>query len=276
MGEYMNGVSFWKMSGSGNDFIIIDNRDLSIDKSNIREIISKICRRAVSVGADGVIFIEPSQKADFKWDFYNSDGSIAEMCGNGSRCASRFCFLNGITGKNIKFESLAGIIEAEVTEGTNVKVKLTKPFDLKLDLKIPLKDRTFEASFVNTGVPHVAIEVEDIESFDVKRYGNQIRFHELFSPKGTNVNFYKILPDNSIKIRTYERGVEDETLACGTGSAAVAFILHKKSKLKSPVELETSGGMRLFIHLSDNDDIYLEGEARVVYKGVITEEAYKY
>ncbi len=272
----MDNVSFWKMSGSGNDFIIIDNRDLSIDKTNIREIIAKICRRSLSVGADGVIFIEPSDKVDFKWDFYNSDGSTAEMCGNGSRCAARFCYLNGITGKNIKFESIAGIIEAEITSDSNVKVKLTKPQDLKLDFEIPLADKVFKASFVNTGVPHVVIEIDDLDNFDVKRYGNQIRFHELFSPKGTNVNFFKVLPDKTVKIRTYERGVEDETLACGTGSAAVAFILHKKSILQSPVNLITSGGMKLTIHITNDNDIYLEGEARVIYKGTLTKEAYKY
>lgn len=276
MGLSMDNVSFWKMSGSGNDFIIIDNRNLSIDKTNIREIIAKICRRSLSVGADGVIFIEPSNKADFKWDFYNSDGSTAEMCGNGSRCAARYCYLNGITGKKIKFESIAGIIEAEITSDTNVKVKLTKPQDLKLDFEIPLEEKVFVGSFVNTGVPHVAIEIEDLNNFDVKRYGKQIRFHELFSPKGTNVNFYKVLPDNTVKIRTYERGVEDETLACGTGSAAVSFILHKKSILTPPINLITSGGMRLIIHISNSDEIYLEGEARVIYKGILTEEAYKY
>lgn len=272
----MDGVSFWKMSGSGNDFIIIDNRTLFIDKTDFRNTVAKICKRSMSVGADGVILIEPSNKVDFKWDFYNSDGSTAEMCGNGSRCAARFCYENGISGKQMKFESLAGIIEAEITGCSSVKVKLTRPSDLKLDIEIPLTDLPLNGSFVNTGVPHIAIEVEDIDNFDVKKYGREIRFHKLFSPKGTNANFYKILPDKTVKIRTYERGVEDETLACGTGSAAVAFILHKKSILKSPVELITTGGMKLIIHIDVDDNVYLEGEARLVYKGTLTEEAYKY
>ncbi|MCX8084963.1 MAG: diaminopimelate epimerase [Calditerrivibrio sp.] len=271
----MNGVSFWKMSGSGNDFIIIDNRSLSIDKSNIRDTIGKICKRSLSIGADGVIFIEPSEIVDFKWDFYNSDGSNAEMCGNGARCAARFCYLNGITGKEIRFESLAGIIEAEITTGYNVKVKLTRPQDLILDKTISIENRDFFYSYVNTGVPHIVIQVDDLNDFDVKKYGRLLRFHENFSPKGTNVNFIKILPDNKIKIRTYERGVEDETLACGTGSAAAAYILYKKKVTPSPVNLITSGGMQLTIHL-ENETLFLEGEARVIYKGVIHEESYKY
>jgi len=164
----MDGVSFWKMSGSGNDFIIIDNRTLFIDKTDFRNTVAKICKRSMSVGADGVILIEPSNKVDFKWDFYNSDGSTAEMCGNGSRCAARFCYENGISGKQMKFESLAGIIEAEITGCSSVKVKLTRPSDLKLDIEIPLTDLPLNGSFVNTGVPHIAIEVEDIDNFDVK------------------------------------------------------------------------------------------------------------
>lgn len=271
----MNNLKFWKMSGSGNDFIIIDNRNLTFPKNNVRDFISKICKRSLSVGADGVIFIEPSNIVDFKWDFYNSDGSTAEMCGNGSRCAVRYCYLNGITGKKVQFETLAGIIEAEITEDTRVKVKLTNPIDYKPELDIKLSDTTFQAGFVNTGVPHVVIETDNIDNLDITKYGREIRFHENFSPKGTNVNFCKVLKDNLVKIRTYERGVEGETLACGTGSAAVAYILNKKNKVKTPVNLITSGGMELIIHVM-GDDLYLEGEARVIYKGELTEEAYKY
>jgi diaminopimelate epimerase len=271
----MQEISFWKMSGSGNDFIIIDNRQLLFPKDDVRNFVAKVCRRSLSVGADGVIFIEPSDKFDFKWDFYNADGSTAEMCGNGSRCAARFCYLNGITGKKVQFESIAGIINAEITEGANVKVKLTKAKDCKFDFPIDADNDVFKGSFVNTGVPHTVIETDDIEGFDVKKYGHIIRFHPLFSPKGTNVNFYKINSNNIVRLRTYERGVEDETLACGTGAAATAYILNKKGKVGSPVSIHTSGGMELKIHL-EGDDIFLEGEARVIYKGLLTEEAYKY
>lgn len=268
-------IPFWKMSGSGNDFIIIDNRDLKFPKDDVRNFVAKICRRSLSVGADGVIFIEPSDKADFRWDFYNSDGSTAEMCGNGSRCAARYAFLNKIAGDKITFESIAGIISAEITNDTRVKVKLTKPQDFKKDITIEALDKVFNSFFVNTGVPHAVIEVDDIETFDVKKYGNCIRFHSTFAPKGTNVNFCKIVGENRVKIRTYERGVEDETLACGTGSAAVAYVLNMCGKVLSPVKLTTSGGMELIIHI-EGENIFLEGEARIIYKGTLTNEAYEY
>ncbi|MCA1933546.1 MAG: diaminopimelate epimerase [Calditerrivibrio sp.] len=271
----MKDLPFWKMSGSGNDFIIIDNRQLTFTKKDVRKFVSKVCKRSLSVGADGVIFIEPSDKADFKWDFYNSDGSTAEMCGNGSRCAARYAFLNGISGDKVTFESIAGIISAEITDDRRVKVKLTKPYDFRKDISIDTIDRNFLGFFVNTGVPHTVVEVDDVENFDVKKYGNFIRFHSLFAPKGTNVNFCKVVGKNLVKIRTYERGVEDETLACGTGSAAVAYVLNMAGKVSSPVKLTTSGGMELIIHI-EKEDIFLEGEARIIYKGTLTNEAYEY
>ncbi|MGA1861686.1 diaminopimelate epimerase [Deferribacter thermophilus] len=269
-------IQFYKMTGSGNDFIIIDNRDGKMNGINLKEFIPKICARCVSVGADGLILIENSDKVDFKWQFFNADGSSAEMCGNGSRCAARFAYLNGIAGKKMKFETIAGIIEAEIMDDFNVKVQLTEPFDEKIDYEIDVLGERLTVSSINTGVPHVVVEVkDDIYSFDVVKYGREIRFHEVYKPAGTNVNFFKKIGDNKLKVRTYERGVENETMACGTGSVATSIIAVKKGIVNSPVEIETSSGLILKVYLEDGK-VFLEGEARVVYTGNLNKEALEY
>ncbi|MGA1845598.1 diaminopimelate epimerase [Deferribacter abyssi] len=268
-------ISFYKMTGSGNDFIIIDNRDGKMNDINLNEFIPKVCARCVSVGADGFILIENSDNVDFKWQFFNSDGSVAEMCGNGSRCAARFAYLNGIAGRKMAFETIAGIIEAEIMDGFNVKVQLTDPFDEKIDYNLNLNGEELTVSSINTGVPHAVVDVDDIENFDVVKYGRGIRFHEFYQPAGTNVNFYKKIGENKLKVRTYERGVENETMACGTGSVATSIVAVKKGIVKSPVEIETSSGLLLKVYL-ENGKVYLEGEARVVYTGVLNREALEY
>lgn len=262
-------INFTKMSGSGNDFIIIDNRDGKISYN--KNFIEKVCRRSLSVGADGIIFIEKSDKADFKWAFFNSDGSVAEMCGNGSRCAAKFAYMNNIAGKEMKFETLAGIIEAEIKEDTNVKVQLTRPFDEKLSLQVD----TILLSFINTGVPHAVVKVDNIDDIDIIKTGSFLRYHDYFKPAGTNVDFYEVVDNQTVKMRTYERGVEGETLACGTGAAAVAIIASKNDNLKSPIKVITRSGLILKIYL-ENNNVYLEGEARVIYKGILDKEAYEY
>ncbi len=263
-------MRFSKLSGSGNDFIIIDNMDLKIDADAFREKIPKICRRAISVGADGVIIIEPSDRADFKWRFFNSDGSEAEMCGNGGRCAARFAYERGIAPQVMRFETLAGIIKAEV-KGRLVKVQLTDPYGLVLDSR--LEDLGITYSFVNTGVPHVVLMVDDLESVDVEGLGRRVRFHPVFAPAGTNVNFVCI-KDGRLYIRTYERGVEAETLACGTGASASAYIAIKKGLLNPPVEVVTKSGEVLKIYL-ENGKLFLEGLTRWVYDGILKEEAWE-
>lgn len=263
------------MSGAGNDFIFIDNRDGRANGIDRQTLITKACARNVSVGADGLVLIENSDKADFRWRFYNCDGSEAEMCGNASRCAGRFTYLNGITGKKMSFETLAGIIEAEIKDGVNVKVQLTDPFDERSDYKIDLGGEVLEVSSINTGVPHVVSFVDDIEEIDMMKYGSAVRYHSEYAPAGTNVNMCKVLPDGVLRIRTYERGVEGETMACGTGCVAGAIFAVKKGLAKSPVNCRTTSGLYLKVYL-ENNKVYLEGEARVVYKGELTEEAYKY
>lgn len=274
----MNPITFSKMSGSGNDFIIIDNRRRNLDGIDLSKFITAVCRRKISVGADGLILIEPSDKADFRWRFYNSDGSRAEMCGNGARCAARFAYVNGIAGQNLTFETDAGIVSGRIN-ADRTKVKMPDPRDLRLDYAIELADGPLTVSSINTGVPHVVIMSDDIEKVDVFGVGREIRRHEAFAPAGTNVNFICQQGPGKLAIRTYERGVEDETLACGTGSIASALISAIKLGWTSPINLVTRSQESLTIHFAQNsgifNDVYLEGDARIIYTAQLGEEAWK-
>lgn len=265
-------LEFSKMSASGNDFIVIDNRKGKVNRKfpEVNEFVKKICRMHHSVGADGVILIENSAEHDFRWRFFNADGSEAEMCGNGGRCAARFAYLNGIAKQKMAFETVAGIIQAEV-HGQKVKLQLTKPVDLKLDYPVCLEDKEVFVSSVNTGVPHAVLLVSDIDHVPVEDLGRMIRYHKVFGEKGTNVNFVELIDKKNVKIRTYERGVEGETYACGTGSVASAVILNEKSLVKNPVNIHTRGGEVLKIYI--DGDVYLEGEAKIIYVGDLREEA---
>ncbi|MDZ4163658.1 MAG: diaminopimelate epimerase [Smithellaceae bacterium] len=271
-------IDFYKMSGSGNDFIIIDHRDRRLDDLDIVALVKKICRRAVSVGADGLILIEESTQADFQWRFFNADGSEVEMCGNGGRCAARFAYLKGIAGENMSFVTRAGIIDATVN-GSRVKIRLTDPKNLALNLKTELLGESYLLHSINTGVPHVVSYHEDLEHTDVFRLGREIRYHAAWQPAGTNANFVKVLGRHRLQVRTYERGVEDETLACGTGDVASALISASLELVESPVEVIVRSGESLNIYFERNREdfhkVYLEGSAQVVYEGRLWDEAYK-
>jgi len=269
-------IPFYKMSGAGNDFIFIDNRDGKLDGiADIEKFVVRTCARNVSVGADGVMIIEAADgDADFKWRFFNSDGSVAEMCGNGARCAGRFAFLENIADREMTFETLAGVIEASIKEGVNVKVQLTEPFDKRSDYQIKLESGDITVSSINTGVPHVCYFVDDADSVDMVAIGREIRYHDEYAPAGTNVNVCSMAGD-MLRVRTYERGVEGETMACGTGSVACAIFAIDKGFVKSPVTVKSSSGLLLKVYIEDGK-VYLEGEARVVYKGELTEEAVNY
>ena len=274
----MDPIPFSKMSGTGNDFIIIDNRDQLVEDDGLTEFIRQVCRRKMSVGADGLILIESSDKADFRWRFFNSDGSLAEMCGNGARCAARFAYLNGIAGENVSFETEAGIIDGQVKGGV-AKVKIPDPADLRLDFIVDLESGPLTVSSVNTGVPHVVVMQDSVEKVDVFGLGREIRYHEAFAPAGTNVNFICRQKHGQLAIRTYERGVEDETLACGTGSIASALIAFCKTDWTSPISLVTRSGESVTIHFHENKhvftDVYLEGDARMIYTAELREDAWK-
>ncbi len=275
----MKKINFYKMSGSGNDFIIIDNRNNVVEERNLSDFISSVCRRKMSVGADGLILIENAENSDFKWRFFNSDGSRAEMCGNGARCAARFAYKNKIAGPKMSFETDAGIVLAQVKNGL-VKIKMTEAKDLKVDFAIDTDIGPVTASSLNTGVPHVVIPVDNIDDVEVVKLGRKIRYHEKFAPAGTNVNFYCPVNEDKIKIRTYERGVEGETLACGTGAVACALVHANKTNIRSPISVMTKSGGLLYIYFESKTNtfhnIYLKGDARVIYKGEMSEDAIHY
>jgi len=272
-------VPFAKMSGTGNDFIVIDHRRPLVPEDKQSDFVRRVCRRMFSVGADGVIFIEGSEKADFSWRFYNGDGSIAEMCGNGARCAARFAFARGIAERKMSFETLAGIIEAEVlNDSGDVSLLMTAPFDYRSGLEAELDGEATEISFMNSGVPHAVIFKDEGAEIAVKKWGHAIRFHEQFAPAGTNVNFVQSLNDGTVRVRTYERGVEDETMACGTGAVASAIFAANRGLVVSPVTVITSGGEKLTIVFDLNQDgtaenVYLQGPARIIYIGQLTAES---
>ena len=271
-------IDFIKMSGSGNDFILIDNRGENLPVKSVRELVIRICRRTGSVGADGMILIEPSDRVDFRWRFFNADGSEVDMCGNGGRCAARFALLKGIAGERMSFETGAGIIDAEVS-GNRVKLRLTDPHSLRMDESIPVNGRDLAVSSINTGVPHVIHYVGDLDNFDVFQTGRAIRYHVHYQPAGANANFVKVIDRHGIRVRTYERGVEDETLACGTGSVASALISARKGQVDSPVDVTVKSGETLRIHFEKTESgferVYLEGGADVVYEGRLWKEAYQ-
>ena len=270
-------IEFYKMSGSGNDFIIIDNRDLSLNVGDLPAFSRRVCERKISVGADGLFLIEPSKTVDFKWQFFNSDGSVAEMCGNGSRCVARYAYLKGIAPKKMSFETLAGIISAEVNDDV-VKVRLTDPSPVQSIGNLVIDDCQFVLDIVDTGVPHAVTFVENLETCTVFEWGRKIRRHEFFQPRGTNANFATVIDRHKIRVRTYERGVEDETLACGTGDVATVLAAASRGLVESPVDVIVQSGETLRVYFTKKGDrfgdIYLEGKVKIVYSGLLFEEAY--
>ncbi len=263
-------ISFYKTVASGNDFVAVDNR-----KRVIRNPVSfarEVCPRHTGIGADGVLLIEDSQKADYKMRILNADGSEAEACGNGFRCIARLAHERFDFPKKQRFESLAGIIDADV-KGSRVRVRLMDPKDFEERQKIEVAGRVLHYDFIRVGVPHVVIFVEGLGKIPVAEIGRQIRFHERFKPAGTNVNFVEVTGPDSIQVETYERGVEENTQACGTGSTASAIVSARTGYIKPPVRVKTRGGEILSVDFgmkgNQVQDVYLEGEARLVYEGKI-------
>lgn len=265
-------LEFIKMNGAGNDFIMIDNRSRHIKLTP--ELVVKLCHRQKGIGADGVIMLVPPSKneADWAWEFYNSDGSVAEMCGNGARCFAKFVQkLTGIKEK-VTFETLAGLVTAYY-KGDNVSIKLTQPKDLRLNISLPLKNGAKNVHFINTGVPHAVMFVDDVEKVDVKNLGAEIRFHQQFAPKGTNANFVEVKGNSYIRVRTYERGVEGETLACGTGITASALISSLLYDFAPPIKVLVQSGDLMEIDFLRKDhtfeNVILTGPAEFVFNGTI-------
>jgi len=264
-------LSFQKMNGAGNDFVMLDNRDLSLSLSSTQ--IVRLCNRHRGVGADGLLLVEPAQgSADFRMRYYNADGGEAEMCGNGARCFARFAQRISQGNKKIAFETQAGIIEAFV-EGEKVTLKMSAPHDLRLEQNLLLNGQPAVVHSLNTGVPHVVEFVDQLQKVDVVQRGAALRWHEAFKPRGTNANFVKKLSDHVLAIRTYERGVEGETLACGTGVVAAALLHSLVHGADSPISVEVRGGDTLEVGFQRQgerfDHVTLSGPADFAFSGEI-------
>lgn len=269
-------LHFYKMNGAGNDFIVVDNRDLSLQLD--RETIAALCDRHRGIGADGLLAVEPAQHgADFRFRYYNADGGEAEMCGNGARCFGRFtAHLGDEIPDQVTFETIAGTLAAEMV-GEHVRIAMSEPKDLQLHTAATLPDFGDPIHFINTGVPHAVAYLADpqaLADLDVFRHGRAIRRHEHFAPAGTNANFAAVIEPGHIVIRTYERGVEDETLACGTGMVACALIHHLLTGAPSPIKVDVAGGDTLEIGFESADgqafrNVTLTGPADFVFEGEI-------
>jgi diaminopimelate epimerase len=266
-------LEFTKMNGAGNDFVLFDNRAQNIKLSPTQ--VTRLCHRQRGIGADGIFLLIPcaSGKADWAWEFYNSDGSTADMCGNGARCFARFVQKITNCKDAITFETGAGVIRAEF-RGELVTVTLTEPRDLKTGEAVALSSGPHFIHSLNTGVPHAVLFVEDADKAMVQSLGHEIRFHSHFAPKGTNVNFVEEKGPNAIRVRTYERGVEGETLACGTGVTASALISAHLRQFTSPVQVHVQGGDLLEVSFKGKGgafhDVRLTGPADFVFEGKIT------
>ena len=263
----MKKINFTKMVGAGNDFIVI--RLSGYPVARLKKLAFKMCDRKFGIGADGLLVLGKSKKADIAMNIFNADGSEAEMCGNGARCVALYAS-KLLKTSSLNIETKAGIIVAKI-EGNIVKVRLSEPKNLRLDLPVKLSGRNLSVNFINTGVPHAVIFSAGLDKINVSAIGRLIRFHKVFSPKGTNVDFVEVVGKDSIKVRTYERGVEDETLACGTGSTASALIFALKTGVKNKVNVQTRSGEFLKVYFKNNfnklSDVWLEGKVNIIYKG---------
>ena len=267
-------LSFTKMNGAGNDFVVFDNRENQADLTDAQR--AKLCDRHRGVGADGVLAIEKAEgEADLRFRYYNADGGEAEMCGNGARCYARYAARLLDSGKtSLTFETIAGDLSAEIT-GEEVTIAMSDPVDLELDPGVEIMGCDGKITSINTGVPHAVVFVSSVADADVLSWGAAIRHHGHFQPNGTNANFAEVLAPDHLKVRTFERGVEGETLACGTGVTAVALLHHLLTGAPSPIKVEVAGGDALTIGFEKSGDetfsnVTMTGPADFVFDGTIT------
>jgi diaminopimelate epimerase len=268
-------MKFFKYHGTGNDFIIIDNREGEIRENEKSDLSIKLCDRHFGVGGDGLILVEPSNEADTRMRIFNPNGSEAEMCGNGIRCTGRFLLETGLRSEDLSIETLAGVKELEVKglQGGEAyfRVDMGAPVDVSLGKKLDVEGEVWEYSYVDMGVPHVVLFVEDVDSVEIEKIAPKIRFNQLF-PRGANVNFVEKVKDRSFKIRTYERGVERETLACGTGISAsgVVVVFQGLAEGGEDLEFQARGG-NVLVNVVKQDgggiEVFMSGPAEFVFEG---------
>lgn len=277
-------IDFMKLHGSGNDFVVIDNRGGVLAESELGEFSELVSRRARSIGADGVVLIENpvEPETDFHWRYFNADGSEGEMCGNGAMCGARFAELVGAASATTAFSTMSGIVRARVEPESGL-VDLAMPDTGPIEdvRAVEVAGDVYEVTPIAVGVPHAVLLVEDADAFggrtDLERVGRAIRLSDAFAPSGTNVNIVSPLSGNRLRMRTYERGVEAETLACGTGAVASAVVSAGRGLVTTPVEIVTSSGMPLVasFDLGQNGarTVTLRGQTRIVMSGTIRSDA---
>ncbi|MFH1416497.1 MAG: diaminopimelate epimerase [Elusimicrobiota bacterium] len=268
-------IDFVKIEGAGNDFVLIDRIDTGSETIKWKKVVPSLCRRKFGIGADGVLVLEPHDDSDFKMRIFNPDGGEVSMCGNGARCSAYYYFSREEVSST-KFCTGAGIMRAEASKKGRIRLSMTQPTGIELDILIRTEDGELSVSFIDTGVPHVVVETEKLDSLDVEKLGRAIRHNERFLPEGTNADFLQVTGKSSLEVRTYERGVEGETLACGTGAVASAIIASLKNKVVPPVDIKTRGGdvMKVYFQKSDDEDLIsriydvkLEGAVNRVFTG---------
>jgi diaminopimelate epimerase len=274
-------LTFSKMAGGGNDFVVIDNRAARITEPG--ELTRRICTRALSVGADGLILVEGSARATIRMRYFNADGGLAAFCANGTRCAARFAFLNVIAGRRMTIETDAGIVAAEIGEAGAVTLSLPPPYAFRAQRPLDVGQQTIHGSSIMVGVPHYVVFLRDdpspalgtgLWSHDIVPLGRALRHHAGLQPDGANVNFVVVRDSHSIEVRTYERGVENETLSCGSGVVASAVTSALFGKVQSPVSVLTRSGITLEVSFTPGggavDSVQLKGDARHIYRTTLT------
>ncbi len=270
----MEKFAFYKYSGHGNDFVIIDNWDGLVPEKDLGTVAKLMCRPKFGVGADGAVFIIPGpDEVDFAWRFFNADGSEADMCGNAGRCTAHLAATLGIAPNEMSFKTKAGVVEAVVRDRL-VRIQLPKVGRPEGAALVEAEGVSLTYHRLNTGVPHAVAWVDDLESLNVFKVGRAVRRHPAFAPEGSNINFVKILGPDKLALRTYERGVEDETLACGTGATAAALLAAAQGLVTSPtVACQTRGGEDLTISLEGPleapEKVFLEGKVRYLFSAQV-------
>jgi len=256
-------ISFSKYHGTGNDFIIIDNKNNSIQLTTQQ--INFLCNRRFGIGADGLMFLQQAKDYDFEMKYFNADGKEGSMCGNGGRCIVQFAFDNGIIKDNYQFIAIDGVHEAKFNDA--------KTIQLKMQDVLQVEQRIDNSFVLNTGSPHYIKQISSLQNFNIVEQGKLIRYNNEFKENGINVNFVQLLNDNTINVRTYERGVEDETLSCGTGVTASALVFAYNQKGFNQINIKTLGGNLSVSFEKENNhtykNIWLCGSATFVYNGVI-------
>ena len=270
-------IEFTKMSGAGNDFIVFDNRSGEF-QGDIAEVVRRLCSRGLSVGADGVILVGRSKRADVRMEYWNSDGGRAEFCANGTRCVARFAVLRGFArGPRVRIETDQGVLETTVHADEKVSIPIPGVFHAVMKKPIRIDALSLDGSYAMAGVPHYVVPVKNLWVNGIEELGRKIRNHPEFQPDGINVDFVTVKARDLVQIRTYERGVEKETLSCGSGCVAAALVLANQGQVDSPVSMKTRSGLVLTVSWESADPEYrgvlLTGDARNIFQGFIEKEA---